>query len=156
MARFVAGAVFGAALMLVGGAAVGLHAQDAKSDVESAAAQAGVDPVDLQGALNSTGIGDARAYLRMTGELPPLPVPKPVASSARAACIIQHESQNNPNAVNPRTHASGLGQFLSSTWLTTPQGRAGLSVFDPVANRSAVQWMLDVGRGREFSTFGLC
>jgi len=74
------------------------------------------------------------------------------------ACIIAHESQGNPRAVNPRTGASGLGQFLTSTWRTTPQGRAGASVFDPVANRAAVQWMLDAGRAREFSvvTSGLC
>jgi hypothetical protein len=34
--------------------------------------------------------------------------------------------------------------------LTTPQGRAGLSVYDAAANRAAIQWMLDVGRAREF------
>lgn len=31
--------------------------------------------------------------------------------------IIQAESSGNPNAVNPRSSASGLGQFINSTWL---------------------------------------
>ena len=157
MARFVAGVVAGIVITTLAGAAVGLHAQDARSDVESAAAEAGVDPQDLAGALNSTGIGDPRTYLRGVGELPPVRVTAPAISS-RAACIIAHESHNNPSAVNPRSGAAGLGQFLKSTWVTTPQGRAGLSVFDPVANRSAVEFMLQAGRANEFDVvrFGLC
>jgi hypothetical protein len=79
-----------------------------------------------------------------------------VGSSPLAECIIRRESQGNPNAVNPRTRAAGLGQFLPSTWLTTPAGAAGASVFDPVANRAMVNWMLSVGRGREFVTIGGC
>lgn len=156
MARFVVGVVAGILITTVAGAATGLHAQS--DDVESAAAEAGVDAQDLRGALNSTGISDARQYLRGVGELPS---PKPAVvsvSSARAACIIAHESRNDPRAVNARTGAAGLGQFLGSTWRSTPQGRAGLSVFDASANRAAVEWMLAQGRAREFSvvTSGLC
>ena len=33
--------------------------------------------------------------------------------------IIGAESGGNPNAVNPRSSASGLGQFIDSTWLAT-------------------------------------
>ena len=77
-------------------------------------------------------------------------------SSPLAECIIRAESGGNPSAVNPRSGASGLGQFLRSTWLSTPQGRAGYSVFDPVANREAVNWMLNVGRAREFDTLRGC
>lgn len=73
-----------------------------------------------------------------------------------ADCIIARESRGNPNAVNRSSGASGLGQFLGSTWKSTPQGKAGYSVFDPVANRAAVIWMLSVGRGREFVTIGGC
>ena len=78
------------------------------------------------------------------------------ALSRRVECIIQRESRGYALAVNPRRQASGLGQFLPSTWRTTPAGRAGLSVFDPAANRAMVRWMLEVGRGREFATIGGC
>lgn len=33
--------------------------------------------------------------------------------------IIGVESGNNPNAKNPRSSASGVGQFINSTWLAT-------------------------------------
>ncbi|WP_316176148.1 transglycosylase SLT domain-containing protein, partial [Bradyrhizobium sp. SZCCHNRI1073] len=33
--------------------------------------------------------------------------------------IIGVESGGNPNATNPRSSASGLGQFIDSTWLAT-------------------------------------
>ena len=128
----------------------------ADPDTEAVAAEANVDLVDLLGAMSSTGL-EARHYLRLTGELaPPRPVVSAPAYSSRVECIIRHESQGNPRAVNPRSGASGLGQFLPSTWRTTPQGKAGLSVFDPAANRAAVAWMLSVGRGREFAVIGRC
>jgi hypothetical protein len=155
------------ALGMLAGFAIGTavavgHADPAEAEVEAAAAQANVELVKLQGAVNTTGM-DPFDYLRMTGELPPLPhdpplrlVANPPPSSALAECLIRAESRGNPNAVNPRSGAAGLGQFLSSTWRTTPQGRAGLSVFDPGANRAAVNWMISVGRAGEFSTLGLC
>ena len=150
MARLLLGAAIGATTMFFLGAALGLHADDVSADVSEAAAAAHVNPVDLAGAVNSTGV-DPYTYLRGTGELPDVPRGTSAnVSAARIRCIITHESENNPRAVNPRTGASGLGQFLRTTWLTTPQGRAGLSVFDPVANRAAVQYMLDAGRAREF------
>jgi hypothetical protein len=161
MARFVAGAVFGAALMLVAGAAIGLHAQDPQTDVETAARAAGVDPVDLAGAANSVGV-DPWVYARSEGLLesavtseksrPPVVAASPPALpavSARVACIIHVESKGDPSAHN-RSGASGLGQFLPSTWMSTPQGRAGLSVYDAAANRAAIQYMLDAGRAHEF------
>ena len=46
-------------------------------------------------------------------------------------CIQWAESRDDPGA-NPRSGAQGLFQFLPSTWRGTPQGRAGLSPFDPV------------------------
>lgn len=78
--------------------------------------------------------------------------------SARADCIVGFESHWNPSAVNPRSNAAGLGQFLPGTWMTTPQGKAGMSRFDPWASHAAVCWMLAVGRAREFETVtrGLC
>ena len=155
MARFAVGAVIGVMVGVVVGAALGIRAQP--DEVEAAALEAGVDATDLRGALNTTGLA-ARDYLVSTGELEPPRAPVPSALERRIDCIIARESHGVPTAVNRSSGASGLGQFLRSTWLTTPQGRAGLSVFDAAANRAAVRWMLEVGRAREFAvvTMGLC
>jgi hypothetical protein len=116
-----------------------------------------VDGSDLWEALTVQAIEptehNARMYMCYADGLlcpqsPPVQVPS--RYTRLADCIIQHESRGNPNAVNPVTKASGLGQFLGSTWRTTPQGKAGYSVFNPAANRAAVEWMLEVGRGKEF------
>lgn len=158
MARFVTGLVAGMVIATVAGAAIGLHAQ--ADDVAVAAAAAGVDERDLRGALNSQAAhgltSDPWSYLRAVQELPSLPPsaaaspPAPASGvSSRVACIIRVESHGNPSARNP-SGAAGLGQFLPSTWATTPQGRAGMSVFNASANTAAIQWMLDVGRAREF------
>jgi hypothetical protein len=149
---FVGGLLCG---VLLGTAVLVSHADPAEADVKAAAEQVGVQPADLLGAMLSTGQSNPFAYLRSVGELPPLqvlskppPVP-PVVSSSRVACIIGVESKGDPTARN-RSGASGLGQFLPGTWASTPQGRAGLSVFNPAANRAAIQYMLDAGRAREF------
>ena len=128
------------------------------ADTLAAAAEANVELVPLLGAMSSTAL-TARQYLIGVVELVP-PAPPPPAVPARvvalAECIIQRESRGNPNAVNRSSGASGLGQFLPSTWRTTPQGRAGYSVFDPAANRAAVIWMIQAGRTREFVTATGC
>ena len=59
----------------------------------------------------------------------------------RLDCIISGESGWNPGLVNPRSRASGLAQFLPSTWATTPEGQQGLSVFEPSANIDAAIWL---------------
>ena len=87
---------------------------------------------------------------------PPLQSSTNSSLARRADCIISRESQGDPGAVNRRSGASGLGQFLPGTWASTPQGKAGYSVFNASANRQAVIWMLSVGRGREFNTIGGC
>jgi hypothetical protein len=156
MARLIVGATFGLVVGTIFGAALGLHADSVDAEVVEAAAVAHVNATDLQGAVNSTG-ADPFDYLRGTGELPPLPSeapPKvvsvqPPPGSSRVACIVAHESQGDPSARN-RSGAAGLGQFLPGTWATTPQGRAGLSVYNPAANRAAISWMISVGRAHEF------
>jgi hypothetical protein len=141
MAGMVCGLVLGTAV-LVG------HADDVSAEVQEAAVAAHVDPVQLQGAINSVGV-DPYTYLRSTGELPPVRTVERTLPNSRVDCIIRHESQGDPGARN-RSGASGLGQFLPSTWATTPQGKAGMSVFNPSANRAAIQYMLDSGRAHEF------
>jgi hypothetical protein len=49
------------------------------------------------------------------------------------------ESHYNPYAVNRSSGASGLFQFLPSTWANTPQHAS--SPFDPVANAQAAAWL---------------
>ena len=58
------------------------------------------------------------------------------------------ESQLDPNARNG-SEASGLLQFLPSTWATTPYAR--FSIFSPYANALAAGWMHAQGRGGEWS-----
>lgn len=57
--------------------------------------------------------------------------------------ILDCESNGDPNAVNPYSSASGLFQFLPSTWASTaPQaGWGGYSVFHPEANVSSAAWL---------------
>jgi hypothetical protein len=59
------------------------------------------------------------------------------------------ESGLNPSAVNGSSNASGLFQFMPSTWATTPY--AGEDIFNPVANAEAAAWMWANGRRGEWS-----
>ena len=57
--------------------------------------------------------------------------------------IMDCESNGDPNAVNPYSGASGLFQFLPSTWATTAPkaGYGGYSPFDPEANTASAAWL---------------
>jgi hypothetical protein len=74
----------------------------------------------------------------------------PAFTEARAWQIINHESGGNTFAKNPSSTASGLYQFLTSTFASTPYGRAGMSIWDPCASSLAAGWMHQNGRGREW------
>ena len=65
----------------------------------------------------------------------------PLGSAAQqwALRVAKCESNYNPYAVNRYSGASGLFQFLPSTWALTPQHAQ--SVFDPVANAQAAAWL---------------
>ena len=57
------------------------------------------------------------------------------------------ESRYHPNSVNSSSGASGLFQFMPSTWAGTPW--ASQSPFDPVANANAAAWLYShYGPGR--------
>jgi len=61
--------------------------------------------------------------------------------------IAYCESRYHPNSVNSSSGASGLFQFLPSTWSGTPW--ANQSPFDPVANAQAAAWLYNrYGPGR--------
>jgi hypothetical protein len=59
----------------------------------------------------------------------------------RLDCIISGESGWDPSQVNPYSRAAGLAQFLPATWASTPEGREGLSPFEPFANIDAAIWL---------------
>ncbi len=57
-------------------------------------------------------------------------------------CIARLESGYNQFSKNKRSTASGVFQYLSSTWRHTDEGKAGHSVFDAEANvKAAVKYM---------------
>ncbi len=57
-------------------------------------------------------------------------------------CIAFRESGYNQFSKNKSSTASGVYQYLSSTWKSTDEGKAGLSVFDAEANvKAGVKYM---------------
>ena len=57
-------------------------------------------------------------------------------------CIAKHESGYNQFSKNKSSSASGVFQYLTSTWESTDEGKAGLSVFDAEANiKAAIKHM---------------
>ena len=62
------------------------------------------------------------------------------------------ESRYNPNAYNASSGASGLFQFLATTWApnSVRAGYAGASVFDPVANANTAAYMFSIGQARQW------
>lgn len=55
--------------------------------------------------------------------------------------VARCESNLDPRAVNSRSGASGLFQFMPSTFAFTPNGKAGQNIFDPYASADAAGWM---------------
>lgn len=57
-------------------------------------------------------------------------------------CIAFYESGYNQFSKNKRSTASGVFQYIRSTWNSTDEGKAGYSVFDADANvKAAVKYM---------------
>jgi hypothetical protein len=65
--------------------------------------------------------------------------PLGAAAQSWALRVAKCESNYNPYAVNKASGASGLFQFLPSTWAFTPEHAS--SVFDPTANAQAAEWL---------------
>jgi hypothetical protein len=153
MARLLIGAALGVAIGVVVGAAMDIHGQPSE-ELVALAAEAGVEPQDLAAAA-ATVATDPRTYLLTTPPHAPAPPPRD-AIDRLIDCLEWHESRGYALAVNPRSGASGPLQYLPSTWRTTPQGQAGLSVFDRTAARAATRWMIGQGRLHEWVTWRLC
>lgn len=61
---------------------------------------------------------------------------------ATATCIAFRESGYNQFSKNKSSTASGVFQYVRSTWAGTDEGRSGLSVFDADANiKAAIKYM---------------
>ncbi len=105
-------------------------------------------------------LGDTWAWLAQAGTVAvAAPTPDDVAASAHALdpreylyqqapdlaprldCIISGESGWEPWQQNARSRAAGLAQFVPSTWAATPEGKQGLSPFEPLANIDAAIWL---------------
>lgn len=75
-----------------------------------------------------------------------------------ALAIIQCESRGNPDAENPRSTATGLFQFLSSTWTwaSAEAGWAGASRYDPEANTAVAAWLVQtsIETGHRYGRWG--
>jgi hypothetical protein len=172
MRRLVAGALVGLAAGMLLGAACGLHAQEWPTDETLAVAdEAGVDALDLQGAVNTTGL-EPREYLIGVGELaapPPPPAttavhvyqpPPPAAGwpiggalGWRIWCIEGIESSHGVRMWNPvpwpppyyDQHAQGwLG------WLPTTARAWGAQIGNRASEWFAAARMLAAGYGRQF------
>jgi hypothetical protein len=96
MARLAVGMVFGIVVGVLGGAALGIHADD---EVEAAALEAHVDPQDLAGAVATTGVGP-REYLRGVGELPVAASTPPGPADTRASSVSAESNRADSPAVS--------------------------------------------------------
>jgi len=95
----------------------------------------------------------------------PAPVPGDIESIIRIAAatwgadanqllrVAWCESRYNPYAVNARSGAAGLFQFMPATWAANSvrAGYAGASVFDPVANANTAAFMFRNGQAWQWS-----
>jgi hypothetical protein len=164
----VVGFVAGVVLTTVAGAALGSHAADPEpsEQVKHAAADAGVDPIQLAGAVNSVHV-DPYVYLRSEGLLEhasTLPPPAPVLStppvlpavSARVACIESKES-GGANVANARgSGAGGVLQYMPSTFAAhaAEMGHPEYSLWNPAQARAVAAWDLAKGRRAQWTVGG--
>jgi hypothetical protein len=102
MARFALGLVTGATIMLVVGAALGVHARD---------------EVDMSGQADLTGVDGSSEVISPTSAEPDLTVESPPAQLTGVWRLLAHcESTLNPRAVSPGGTYRGLFQFDQQTW----------------------------------------
>ena len=72
-------------------------------------------------------------------------------------CIAFRESGYNQFSKNRRSTASGVFQYLNSTWRHTDEGKAGMNVFDAEANvKAAVKYMAVHKSTQPWVVRGMC
>jgi hypothetical protein len=134
------------------------------------AASVGVDPVELQGAVNSTGSSPA-AYLAHEGlldppsthagsSLPPSAADSPPAPtsgvSSRVACIEAKESQGLNVANRRGSGAVGVLQYMPSTFAAhaAEMGHPEYSPWNPAQARAVAAHDLVLGRRSQWTVGG--
>ena len=119
--------------------------------------------VESRTLIATTQLETPVAETRRVGTKPP-PVPSEIEAIIRAAAdtwgadptqllrVAYCESRYDPNAYNASSGASGLFQFLATTWApnSVRAGYAGASVFDPVANANTAAYMFSRGQARQW------
>ncbi|MDQ2952939.1 MAG: G5 domain-containing protein [Chloroflexota bacterium] len=119
--------------------------------------------VESRALIATTALAAPVAEVRRVGTKPP-PVPSDIETIIRTAAetwgadptqllrVSFCESRYNPNAYNASSGASGLFQFLATTWApnSVRAGYAGTSVFDPVANANTAAYMFSIGQARQW------
>ena len=154
--------MIGAALVGValGLATVASYAQEAPAQaVVDAAEASGVDPVDLAGAVNTTGL-EPREYLYAVGELARPYVPPPYRPAASAtgpyglspylARVAWCESRYNPNAVGRRGEV-GLFQLLPGGMLPVFYAMGYTNPWNPWQQAEFARWAFTHGYAGRWS-----
>lgn len=114
--------------------------------------------------ISSVEVVTPLAEVRRVGTKPP-PAPAEIESIIRSAAaawgadpnqllrVAWCESRYNPFAYNARSGASGLFQFMPTTWAANSvrAGYAGASVFDAVANANTAAFMFSRGQAYQWS-----
>jgi hypothetical protein len=174
MARLAIGAAIGIFIGVVVGAALNIRAEEEPTpETVEAAAAAGVDPMDLQGAANTTQLSPW-VYLYAVGELAPPrpPVFRPLPGLATLAYIAAHSRYGVRAACVARIESSGglrmwnaapwgrFGEHAQSWfgWLPSTAASVGVRLGDLDSEIAGFDRMLDRGRGREYAgiTWGTC
>jgi hypothetical protein len=168
---FVSGLVLG---LVLGTAILVSHAADPDPELQPspqaiahAAEVAGVDEIDLAGAVVTTHL-EPFVYLHATGQLenplPPLPPPVVVSPaapasgvlSARVECIVAKES-GGANIANTRgSGAVGVAQYMPSTFAAHARemGHPEWSPWNPDQARAVAAHDLALGRRAQWSVGG--
>jgi len=101
----------------------------------------------------------------MGGEAAPAPAATPQAGGDFVNRLVMDESAGDPNARNPRSSATGAGQFIDSTWLRFAQANPNLfqgmsreqilaARTNPDLSRRAIEWYA-AENSRDLSGAGL-
>jgi multidrug efflux pump subunit AcrA (membrane-fusion protein) len=132
-------------------------AQDAQVQAWVNELQQGMATYQAQLKALAAAKAEAARYAALSNHPPPPPYIAKIINDAFsplgpravqwAINVAYCESRYHPNSVNTDSGATGLFQFMASTWSGTPW--ASKSRFDPVANAQAAAWLYKTyGPGR--------